>query len=138
MWSAPLMSLLCMVTVLWKSRLLCYSPVWFLGIELLTLGLLCGTAIPLLESALCYSPLTSHWNPYTAFTCLVSWNPCCAVYTCSCPVWGHWACLTSWPPQPWGRVPHILALVLQSVLLEGVRDMELCGELFCFVVCVNI
>ena len=40
--------------------------------------------------------------------------------------------------NPWGRVPHILALVLQSVLLEGVRDMELCGELFCFVVCVNI
>ena len=32
MWSAPLISLLCMVTVLWKSRLLCYSPVWFLGI----------------------------------------------------------------------------------------------------------
>ena len=122
--------------LLWKSRLLTLASLlltclvsWnynyslsvfsvallFLYWNLLSVIHLSGFSV-----ALCYSPLTSLWNPYTAFTCLVSWNPCCAVYTCSCSVWGHWACLTSWPSQPWGRVLHTLALVLQSVLLEGV------------------
>ena len=46
------------------------------------------------------SPLTHFWLlGFTALTCLVSGNHCCAVYTCSCPVWVHWACLTSWPSQ---------------------------------------
>ena len=63
--------------------------------------LLCSTAIPLLESLL--------------HTCLVSGNHCCAVYACSCPVWGHLACLTRWPPQHWQNVSHSHALVLQVV-----------------------
>ena len=71
----------------------------FWELQLLTLCLLCGTAIPLLESLL--------------HTCLVSGNHCCAVYTCSCPVRVHLACLTSWPLQPFGKnVSHSLALVL--------------------------
>ena len=32
--------------------------------------------------------------------------------------------LAAWPPPPWGRVPHTLALVLQSVLLGGARDIR--------------
>ena len=86
-------------------------PMWSQSL-LLTLWLLAITTNSLLASWVHSLLLTGFWESLL----------CGAVYTCSCPVWVHLACLTSWPPQPWDRVPHTLALVLQSVLLEGARE----------------
>ena len=74
------------------------------------------------------SPLTHFW----LFGSLPShvWfsgNPCCAVYTCSCPVWANWACLTSWPPQPSLEQSASLSCTGASGCpVGGVRDIELC------------
>ena len=72
-------------------------------------------------------------------TCLFSGNPCCAVYTCSCPVWGHLACLTSWLPQPsLGQSASHSCTGASGCPVGGVRDIELCGVLFCYVFCIHI
>ena len=140
MCTAPLICLLCMVTVLWKSvgvsvQLQCAPsrdawscntnrhisfnkspPLPCVESKHLTHSLASGVTTNSLLASWVHSPLlTGFWESLL----------CCAVYTCSCPVWVHLACLTSWPPQPWGRMPHTLALVLQSVLLEGARDIQL-------------
>jgi len=74
------------------------------------------------------SPLTHFW----LFGSLPShvWfsgDPCCAVYTCSCPVWANWACLTSWPPQPsLGQSASLSCTGASGCPVGGVRDIELC------------
>ena len=88
------------------------NSLWLLGLTALTCLVSgnCNYSVSGFSVAL----LVLYWNPYILHTCLFSGNPCCAVYTCSCPVWGHWACLTSWPPQPslGQSASHSLVLVL--------------------------
>ena len=86
----------------------------------------------------CQSILLTLWllkSPLTHFWLLGSlpshvWfsgNPCCAVYTCSCPVWANWACLTSWPPQPsLGQSASLSCTGASGCPVGGVRDIELC------------
>ena len=123
MCTAPLISLLCMVTVLWKSRDVCTSAVYSIKRCMVMQykqahSFNKSPPLPCVEwkQPLIHSlgvTTDSLWLlGFTAHTCLVSGNPCYAVYTGSCPVKGHLACLTSWPPQSWGRISHFLALVL--------------------------
>ena len=78
-----------------------------------------------LASEVTTNSLLAFW--LTSLTCLASGNPCCAVYTCSCPVWANWACLTSWPPQPSLEQSASLSCTGASGCpVGGVRDIELC------------
>ena len=115
MCTAPLINLLCMFTVLWKSRDVCTAAVCsikrcmvmqYRQTQLFNKSppLPCVESKPLthsLASGVTTNSLLASWVHSPLLTGFWESLLCCAVYICSCPVWAHLACLTSWPPQPW-------------------------------------